>query len=111
MSQDEMNAWEIGRTLARLEEAQKTHGEKLDEIKEQTMKTNGFVGRHEVRLDGLDRELRDFKRGSGHSPTPPSLPAEPGESFSVKISPAMWKLIAAGAGAIGAMLLQKLGGS
>lgn len=52
---------EIGRSLARLEAAQGRHEEKLDEIKEQTLKTNGYVGRHEERLNGLDREVRDLK--------------------------------------------------
>lgn len=65
---DEMTVGEIGRSLLRLETSQREQNEKLDEIKEQTAKTNGFVGRHEERLNGLDREVRDLKRG-GHRTT------------------------------------------
>jgi uncharacterized coiled-coil protein SlyX len=59
---DEMTIGEITRSLARLEKSQAEQTTKLDEIKTQTVKTNGYVGRHEVRLDGLDREVRDLKR-------------------------------------------------
>lgn len=108
---DEMTIGEISRSLARLEKSQSEQTVKLDEIKEETSKTNGYVGRHEVRLNGLDREIRDIKRAHHHPPTPPGPPSPyAGESFSAKISPGIWKLIAAGAGAAGAMLLQKLAG-
>ena len=105
---DEMTIGEISRSLARLEKSQSEQTSKLDEIKEQTVKTNGYVGRHEVRLNGLDREMRDLKREHHHAP--PAVP-DAGESFGVKISPGMWKLIAAALGAGGAFLLQKLAGS
>ena len=105
---DEMTIGEISRSLARLEKSQSEQTSKLDEIKEQTVKTNGYVGRHEVRLNGLDREMRDLKREHQHAP--PAVP-DAGESFGVKINPGMWKLIAAALGAGGAFLLQKLAGS
>jgi hypothetical protein len=57
----------------------------------------------------VNREVRGLKRGHVSPATPASLtPVEPGESFSVKISPAMWKLIAAGLGAGGGLLLPKV---
>lgn len=58
---DEMTIGEISRSLARLERSQSEQTVKLDEIKSQTVKTNGYVGRHEERLNGLDREIRDLK--------------------------------------------------
>ncbi len=92
---DEMNSGEISRVLARLERGQAAHGAKLDEIREQTMKTNGYVGRHEERLTMLDRDVRDLKLAAP-PPPPPSLPimTPEGESLSIKISPKMWALIA-----------------
>ncbi len=42
---DEMTAGEIRRTLERLERASDAHGVKLDDIKEQTTKTNGRTTR------------------------------------------------------------------
>ncbi len=48
---------EIVRTLRRLESSQHEQNDKLDAIKAQTAKTNGFVGRHEERLNSLDREM------------------------------------------------------
>lgn len=59
---DEMTIGEISRSLARLEKSQHEQTEKLDEIRDQTVKTNGYVGRHEERLNVLDREVRDIKR-------------------------------------------------
>ena len=59
---DEMTIGEISRSLVRLEKSQGEQTIKLDEIKSQTVKTNGFVGRHEERLSVLDREVRDLKR-------------------------------------------------
>lgn len=53
-----MSIGEIGRTLARLEESQRQQTEKLEEIRSQT---TTFVGRHEERLNGIDREIRDLK--------------------------------------------------
>ena len=59
---DEMTIGEIARSLARLEASQREQTQKLDEIKEQTTKTNGSVLRHEDKLVAHDREIRDLKR-------------------------------------------------
>jgi hypothetical protein len=98
---DEMTIGEISRSLARLEESQSKQTVKLDEIKEQTVKTNGYVGRHEVRLAGLDREVRDLKRA--HPQTPNHLPSTPvatneGESIQIKVSNKVWVAICTGVG-------------
>ncbi len=58
---DEMTIGEISRSLARLEKSQYEQSVKLDEIQDQTSKTNGYVGRHEERLNGIDREIKDLK--------------------------------------------------
>lgn len=63
---DEMTIGEISRSLARLETSQREQIEKLDEIKDQTSKTNGYVGDHERRLNRLDEEVRDLKRPHQH---------------------------------------------
>lgn len=61
-----MAAGEVGRSLERIEASLWAHGQKIDDIKEQTAKTNGYVGRHEERLNGIDREMRDLKRAPAH---------------------------------------------
>ncbi len=96
---DEMTIGEIGRSLARLEASQVEQNEKLDVIKEQTIKTNGTVGRHEVRLGVLDREMREMRRA--HPPTPHQLPTLPvatneGEAIQIKVSNKVWTAICAG---------------
>lgn len=53
---DEMQPGEIARSLGRLERSQHEQNRKLDEIKEQTTKTNG-------RVDKLEDFVEDFKRG------------------------------------------------
>lgn len=63
---EDMTIGEIGRTLRRLEDSQSLQMTKLDEIKEQTTKTNGTVIRHEERLNSHDREIRDLKRSTPH---------------------------------------------
>lgn len=63
MSMNEMTVGEIGRSLTRLEESQRRQTDLLDEIKEQTTKTNGSVIRHEEWLKRHDTEFRDLKRG------------------------------------------------
>ena len=63
---DEMTNGEIARALARLEKSQDEQMVKLDEIKEQTTKTNGHVARHEDKLFAHDREIRDLRRLRGH---------------------------------------------
>lgn len=55
-----MNIGEIGRSLTRLENSQREQNEKLDEIRDQTMKTNGTLLVHEERLKFL--ESRDRRR-------------------------------------------------
>lgn len=62
-----MTTGEISRSLARLERSQHEQTVKLDEIKSQTVKTNGYVGRHEERLNGLDREILDLKGRRVHA--------------------------------------------
>lgn len=110
MKGDEMQLGEIGRALERLEEGQRAHGDKLDEIKEQTLKTNGAIGRHEVRLNVLDREMRDLKRERHAAPTPPALPSIPvstneGESIQIKISNKIWVAIVAAVMAVWPMIV------
>src|SRR4051812_9795322 len=61
--QDEMSIGEIGRSLTRLELSQKVQTEKLDEITEQTTRTNGNLIRHDEWLKRHDSEIRDLKRG------------------------------------------------
>lgn len=59
---DEMTIGEISRSLARLEQSQDKQTAMIAVIQTQTVKTNGYVGRHEERLNGLDREMRDIKQ-------------------------------------------------
>lgn len=51
---DDITPGEISRSLKRLEDSQQRQTETLDEIKEQTTKTNG-------RVSGHDREIKDIK--------------------------------------------------
>lgn len=52
---EEMTPGEIGRSLKRLEDSQAIQTQKLDEIKQQTTKTNG-------RVDRLEDDVVDLKR-------------------------------------------------
>ena len=62
---DELSLGEIGRALTRLEQGQTSHGEKLDEIRAQTVKTNGFVGRHEERRAAQQRSIASLQDDHG----------------------------------------------
>lgn len=87
---DEMTIGEISRSLARLEKSQGEQTIKLDVIKEQTLKTNGFVARHEERLKVLESK----------ESTPKTVVVPEGESLSIKISPKMWAGIVGGVSAL-----------
>ena len=62
---DELSLGEIGRALTRLEQGQTSHGEKLDEIRAQTVQTNGFVARHEERLAAQQRIIASLQDDHG----------------------------------------------
>lgn len=61
---DEIRLGEVVRSLARLENSQREQNDKLDEIREQTFKTNGTLLLHEQRLKDL--ESRDRRRAHHH---------------------------------------------
>lgn len=52
----------IGEVYRLLLAMKEDHGQQLANIYVETRKTNGNVIRHEQRLDGIDREVRDLKR-------------------------------------------------
>lgn len=120
MGQDEVTVGEVYRRLVDMDERYEA---KLDRIEAQVRTTNGRTTKLETLVEGLRGSVRALWARLNDvphpPPTPPALPAiEPGESFSVKISPAMWKALAAAGGAIGALALPrvaewlgKLGGS
>lgn len=54
MDREEPTLGELHRTLQRIE---REHGAVLVEIREQTTKTNGTVGRHEERLRVVERDI------------------------------------------------------
>lgn len=54
MDREEMTAGEMYRLLQRIE---RDHGAMLSEIREQTIKTNGTVGRHEERIRVVERDV------------------------------------------------------
>jgi hypothetical protein len=117
---EDMTPGEIARTLERIEAGQLQHGIKLDEIKEQTTRTNGRVDRLEDRAEHHARELGQlnsavFPRSASHAPAPtPAPPVESGEFLSVRLSPKVWAAIYAAAGALGVLIIrwleQRMGG-
>lgn len=108
MGQDEFTIGEVYRRLVDMDERYEA---KLDRIEAQVRTTNGRTTKLEALVVNLRGNVRAlWHRVNGANPhTPPALPKpEPGESFGLKVSPGMWKLIAAGAGALGTLLLPKL---
>lgn len=102
-----MSLAEIGRALVRIESVQGRHDAKLDEIKEQTTRTNGRVDRLEDRATEQARELGKLNSAVFprhlHQPTP-----ESGEFLSLKFSPKVWAAIYAALGAVGVLALRWL---
>ncbi|MDP2319555.1 MAG: hypothetical protein Q8O42_09495 [Acidobacteriota bacterium] len=114
---DEVTVGEVYRRLVDMDERYET---KLDRIEAQVRTTNGRTTTLEANAKHVASSLRAiWSRINGTPHTPTSLPsAEPGESFGVKISPGMWKALAAAGGALATLALprvaewlQKLGGS
>lgn len=84
-----------------LKDMKDEHGHVLEDIRDETRKTNGRVSKLEERTEGQGRELGRlnsavFPRPTGSS-SPATLPVvtPEGESLSIRISPKMWALIAA----------------
>lgn len=105
--QDNPMTGEIYRRLVDMDER---YEKKLDRIEEQVRMTNGRTTKLEVHVENLQssvRSLRHHQQVHDHPATPPALPAGPsGESLSIKVSPNMWKALAAIGGGVIALLLE-----
>lgn len=95
MDERDITLGEVYRLLQRQEE-------QLGQILIETKKTNGNVIRHEARLDGLDREVRDLKRRHADTkPAPAAATVAPADSDSAAgITKRDLKVVAAVLGAL-----------
>jgi len=100
---DEVTVGEVYRRLVDMDD-------KLDRIETQVRTTNGRTTKLEALVDELRGSVRRLwaKRSDVPHTPPSSPPVEAGESISVKISPAMWRALAAAGGALAALLWPKL---
>jgi len=109
MGQDQFTIGEVYRRLVDMDER---YVAQLARIEAQVQKTNGRTTKLETLVDNLRANVRALWTRTEDAPAPPTPPALPvveaGERFSVTVSPAMWKALAAGAGALGALLLPRL---
>lgn len=112
MSADHDSKVTTGEIYRRLCDMDERYEKKLDRIEDQVRTTNGRTTVLETTITNHGRELGKLNSAvfPRHAATATTTAADTGESFSVKISPAIWKLISAGAGAAGAFLLQKWAG-
>lgn len=95
-----------------LERMDREHGDDLKEIRKQTTETNSRVVKLETRADRSDQELKRinsavFPRSQSVQPSA-AVVAPEGESLSVKFSPKLWTVLAAGGGVLFSMLIQWL---
>jgi hypothetical protein len=93
-----------------LRDMKEEHGEVLNEIREETRRTNGRVSKLEERTEGHARELGRlnsavFTRPRSHAAATSTTALE-GESLSIKFSPKLWTVLAAAGGVLFSMLIE-----